>query len=74
MLDIIREQDKTSLPLVNLCLHAWLDKLSEDETSDLWADLSPTPSFDKWKADAMINGQTRKHIGKTSYEMMMAIF
>lgn len=73
LLDIIGEQDKKCLPLVNLCLRAWLDKLSEDETGDLWADLSPL-SFDKWKANAMINGQMCKHNGKTSYEMMMAIF
>ena len=45
----------------------------EDETDDLWADLSSL-SFDKWKADAMINGKTCKHNGKRSYEMMMAIF
>ena len=58
---------------MNLCLRAWLDKLSEDEIHDIWADLSPL-SFDKWKVDVMTNGQTCKHNGNTSYEMILAIF
>ena len=73
LLEIIGEQDKTCLPLVNMCLRAWLDKLLEDESGDIWADLSPL-SFDKWKADAITNGHTCKHNGKTSYDMMIAVF
>lgn len=73
LLEIIGEQDKTCLPFVKVCLRAWLDKISEDESSDIWADVSSL-SFDKWKADAMINEQTGRHNDKTSYEMMIAMF
>ena len=73
LVEIIGEQEKKCLPLVNMCLCAWLDRLSEVEDGNIWADLSPL-SFDTWKADEMKNALARKHSGRTSYEMMMAVF
>jgi len=73
LVEIIGEQDKKCLPLINMCLRAWMNRLSEDEDGNIWADLSPL-SFDKWKEEEMKKARARKHRGKTSYEMMMAVF
>jgi len=71
LIGMIGEQDKKCLPLVNLCLRTWMDKLSED--MELWADLSPL-DFRTWKDNEMKQARARGYHGKTSYEMMMAIF
>ena len=71
LIELIGEREKQCLPLINMCLRAWMDKLSVD--MDLWADLSPL-DFDKWLADAMTTANIRGYRGKSSYEMMMAIF
>lgn len=71
LVQTIGEQDKKCLPLVNLCLRTWMDKLSED--MELWADLSPL-DFNKWKDEEMKKARARGYQGRTSYEMMMAIF
>ena len=73
LVEIIGEQDKKCLPLVNMCLRAWLDRISNNEDGNIWADLSPL-SFDNWKEEEMKKASARKHSGKTSYEMMMAVF
>ena len=70
LLDVIGEQDKGCLPLVNRCLRVYIDKLTED--MDLWDDLSPL-SFDKWKADEL-QKERKNRPGKTSYELMMSVF
>ena len=71
LIELIGEREKQCLPLVNMCLRAWMEKLTVD--MDLWADLSPL-DFDQWLEDAMTAANVRDHIGKSSYEMMMAIF
>ena len=50
LMDVIGEQDKGCLPLINRCLRIYLDKLTKD--MDLWDDLYSL-SFDKWKADEL---------------------
>ena len=50
-----------------------MEKLQNNETSNLWADLSPL-DFDKWRVDAIRVASKEGHHVKTSYEMMMAIF
>ena len=78
LLDVIGEQEKACLPLVNSCLRVYMDKLTED--MDLWDDLSPL-SFDKWKAEELHNERKRvaadvknERLGKTSYDLMMSVF
>ena len=73
LIGMIGEREKQCLPLVNMCLRAWMDRLANDETGNLWADLSPL-DFDKWRADAIRKTSKAGHRGKTSYDMMMAIF
>ena len=50
-----------------------MEKLQNNKTGILWADLSPL-AFDKWRTDAIRVAIKEGHHGKTSYEMMMAIF
>ena len=42
---MIGEREKECLPFVNMCLRAWVKKLSDDV--DLWEDLTSL-DFDKW--------------------------
>ena len=68
---MIGEREKNWLPFVNMCLRAWMEMLSDD--LDLWADLSPL-DFDKWLAEEMTKAKDNNYRGRTSYELMMAIF
>ena len=68
---MIGEREKKCLLFVNMCLHAWMEKLSDDV--DLWADLSPL-DFDKWLANETRNARGGGHEGQTSYQLMMVVF
>ena len=57
----------SSCYLACVFVHGYLEKLLEDKTGDIWADLSPL-SFDKWKADAMI--KMGKHVNTTARRAM----
>ena len=69
--ELIGERDKRCLPYVNMCLRAWLPKLVED--LELWCDWSPL-DFDTWVAEEMKGASKNCHQGRTSYELMMAVF
>jgi hypothetical protein len=71
LLNNIGERDKQCMPFVNMCLRAWMNRLSED--LDLWADLSLL-DFDKWLAEEMDRRRAAGYKGKTSYELMMGAF
>ena len=71
LVGLIGEEEKHCLPLVNLCLRAWMRMLSED--LDLWSDSSPL-DFDKGVEAELARAKEHGFSGKTSYEMMMAVF
>ena len=48
-----------------------MEHLSDD--ADKWADLYLF-EFDKWVADKLTEPLSNQHGGKTSYELMMAVF
>ena len=71
MLCLIGEREKKCLPFVNMCLRAWMNRLSDDV--DLWSDLTVL-DFEKWILEEMESPRPTDRVGKTSYELMMAVF
>ena len=71
LLGIIGERDKNCLPFVNMCLRTWMERLSDD--ADEFAELYLF-DFDKWVVDKLAEPLSNQHHGKTSYELMMAVF
>ena len=74
LLGIIGERDKNCIPFVNMCLRTWLKRLSVDP--DTWSD-TYLFDFDKWVEDSLAKPTLSDHHchgGKTSYELMMAVF
>ena len=71
MLCLIGEREKKCLPFVNMCLRAWMNRLSDDV--DLWSDLTVL-DFEKWILEEMESPRPTDRVGKTSYELMMSIF
>ena len=54
-----------------MCLRTWLQHLSEDP--DIYADMYQF-NFDKWVGEKIATHVTHQHGGKTSYDLMMAVF
>ena len=71
MLCLIGEREKKCLPFVNMCLRAWMNRLSDDV--DLWSDLTVL-DFEKWILEEMESPRPTDRVGKTSYELIMSIF
>ena len=71
LVGMIGERDRNCLPYVNMCLRSWLEHLKEDP--DLWAD-SYQFDFDTWATEKMGEPISTQCGGKTSYELMMAVF
>ena len=70
-MEIIGEIDKNYPPFVNICLRTWMERLSVD--ADIWTDLYLF-NFDKWLVNKLKEPLLKEHGGKTSYELMMAVF
>ena len=71
LIGMIGERDKNYLPFVNMCLRTWLQHLSEDP--DIYADMYQF-NFDKWVGEKIATHVMHQHGGKTSYDLMMAVF
>ncbi len=70
MVSMIGEQEKRCLPFVNMCLRAWMKRLSEDVD---WSNLDVL-DFEKWAHEEIEKPVQTDRIGRTSYELMMSIF
>ena len=71
LVEIIGERDKNCFPFVNMCLRTWMEHHSDD--ADKWADLYLF-EFDKWVTDKLTEPLSNQRGGKTSYELIMAVF
>ena len=61
------------MPFVNMCLRTWIKKLEDDESGNLWANLS-TLSFGDWLAEELKSRSGRRYDGKSSYDLLMRTF
>ena len=68
---LIGEKEKKCLPFVNMCLRAWMERLSDDV--ELWADVSVL-DFEKWILTEMEKPIPQDCVGKTSFQLMMSVF
>ena len=59
------------MPFMIMCLCIWLEQLRIDP--DIWAD-HYLFDFDKWVEEKMAEPMSKHHGGKSSYELMMAVF
>ena len=71
LVELIGEQEKKCLPFVNMCLRAWMKRLSEDV--DLFANLDIL-DFEQWALDEIENPTPANGKGKTIYQLMMSVF
>ena len=70
-MEITGERDKNCPPFVNTCLRTWMERFSVN--IDIWADLYLF-KFDKWLVDKLKEPLSKKHVGKTRYKLMVAVF
>lgn len=73
LLSNISDHDRKALPFVNMCLQAWLNKLQDDVTGNLWENMSVL-SFGDWLAEEMKGRSEQSYTGKSSYDLLMRTF